>query len=147
LNLLLFVLLLGCAALGCGQKHDLAPAGGKVTLDGRPLSGGGVVFAPIARGNAAEAGKPSYGDIQPDGTFVLGTYDESDGAVIGKHSATIYGGRNPKKGGSTPAAGDKPPFSQLNLVDRQFEVIAGKDNQFHIELTMPLVRKFGQLDD
>ena len=32
-----------------------------------------------------------FGIIQSDGTFVLGTYAEQDGAVVGPHRITLYG--------------------------------------------------------
>ena len=76
--------LLGMSLLaGCGDSRPPTySAGGTVTLDdGTPLAGGRVTFelcddrlAPNARAR-----------IQPDGSFQLGTYDESDGALEGEH--------------------------------------------------------------
>jgi hypothetical protein len=31
-------------------------------------------------------GKPASGEVQPDGTFQLSTYQDADGALIGKHT-------------------------------------------------------------
>jgi hypothetical protein len=67
---------------GCGSNSKLSPVEGIVRLDGKPLSTGTVRFVPTA-GRAAE------GKIRSDGTFQLGTYAESDGAVIGSHQVAI----------------------------------------------------------
>ncbi len=72
-----------CLAAGCGgDQLPCAPAEGKVTLDGKPLEFGAVMFQP-------EAGPPARGTIGPDGSFTLGTYSASDGAIIGKHTVRI----------------------------------------------------------
>jgi hypothetical protein len=71
---------------GCGgSEFDVAPAKGKVVCRGLPVSAGTVIFSPIAESTAGEPGKPATATVQPDGTFVLSTYSEQDGAVIGKH--------------------------------------------------------------
>jgi hypothetical protein len=73
------------ATMGCGRpayQLETAPVRGKVTLDGRPLPSGYVVV-PTSRGRMAS------GKIQPDGTFVLTTYDEGDGAQVGSHPVVV----------------------------------------------------------
>jgi hypothetical protein len=77
-----------CSLLvGCG-KGNLAKVTGTVTRDGQPVtSGGSVMFSPVGEG--VDAGKPGSGEIRPDGTYTIGTYDEGDGAVIGKHRVSV----------------------------------------------------------
>ncbi|WP_145060455.1 hypothetical protein [Adhaeretor mobilis] len=73
------------ATLGCGSSsHELetAPVSGRVTLDGELLTSGYVFVTP-------SKGRGAKGAIQPDGTFVLGTYDSADGVQVGTHSVTI----------------------------------------------------------
>jgi hypothetical protein len=36
------------------------------------------------------SGKSAYGNIRPDGTYVLTTYDSEDGALIGQHQVRVY---------------------------------------------------------
>jgi hypothetical protein len=70
---------------GCGRPaHQLetAPVHGKVTLDGKPLPSGYVVV-PTARGRMAS------GKLQPDGNFVMTTYDEGDGVQVGTHPVIV----------------------------------------------------------
>jgi hypothetical protein len=78
------VLILAGAA-GCG-RGKVYPAGGKVVFpDGTPLVGGYVNTEP-AGGDAKVSAR---GQIQPDGTFRLGTFADDDGAVEGEHRVLI----------------------------------------------------------
>jgi hypothetical protein len=79
LNVLLMTL--GTLA-GCAEDSKIAGVDGVVRLDGRPLTSGTVRFVPAA-------GRAATGTIQSDGTFSLGTYGESDGALIGKHKVAV----------------------------------------------------------
>ena len=76
---------LALLAVGCGRpayQLDTAPVRGKVTLDGKPLPSGYVVI-PVAKGRMAS------GRLQDDGTFVMTTYDEGDGAQVGTHPVIV----------------------------------------------------------
>ena len=77
-------LVLGVA--GCGSSSDqmaTSSVKGTVTYDGKPVSTGTVMFTPTG------GGPPATGQIQPDGTYELKTYEEGDGAVLGEHKVTI----------------------------------------------------------
>src|SRR5689334_3016237 len=84
-----------CASLvviwtGCSRSNlDLAPVHGKVTIDGKSLFQGKVMFAPVAKGDNVHPEKPAWGNIQSDGTFRLTTLKQDDGAVVGEHWVTI----------------------------------------------------------
>ena len=73
--------------IGCDRSSTQGaatlPVKGTVTLNGKPLTKGHVIFEPDG------AGKEATGDIQPDGSFVLTTYQKDDGAVIGNHRVSI----------------------------------------------------------
>ena len=77
------VVLVSC--WGCGGSTDPAapvstvPVKGTVTYQGKPLTGGTIKFEPEG------AGREAYGQIKPDGTYVLSTYKPDDGAVLGPH--------------------------------------------------------------
>jgi hypothetical protein len=68
--------------LGCGGRPGLMPVSGTVRLDGQPLEKLSVTFFP-AQGRAAN------GVTHPDGRFVLTTFKQGDGALIGEHTVTI----------------------------------------------------------
>lgn len=78
--------LLPCA--GCGSNAQTAyttstvPVKGKVTLNGKPLTKGMVTFEP-------DSGREAHGDIKSDGTYVLTTFKEGDGAVPGTHRVAV----------------------------------------------------------
>ena len=60
----------------------MASVEGIVRLDGKPLTSGTVRFIPAA-------GRAATGTIQSDGTFTLGTFGQSDGALIGTHQVAV----------------------------------------------------------
>lgn len=82
----LFVLLACLAAglaNGCGPSRPAtAPVRGKITCGGQAVTEGMVTFYP-------EQGRSASGRIQSDGTYALTTFDQGDGAVLGKHKVTI----------------------------------------------------------
>lgn len=76
---------------GCGGGPRVVPVQGTVQFEGKPLRYGSVMFQP-------ESGQPARGTIQPDGSFVLTTYNKGDGAVVGTHRVriTAYESQNPR---------------------------------------------------
>ena len=72
--------------VGCGpgaEPHpETVPVQGKVTYKGQPVPRGTITFQP-------DAGQPATGEIQPDGSYRLGTYGQDDGAVPGHHRVMI----------------------------------------------------------
>lgn len=75
-------------AAGCGPgRPSTCPVQGKVVFaDGKPLAGGLIELESMpAEGPPFNAS----GRIQPDGSFRLGTFQEGDGAVAGKHRAIV----------------------------------------------------------
>jgi hypothetical protein len=82
-----FCCVLLVAACGCNSgRLPTYPAGGKVTFaDGQPLAGGWIEF----RAKDLTPPVSARGEIKPDGTFRLGTYEPGDGAVVGQHQALI----------------------------------------------------------
>lgn len=72
------LLLLGCNS----DRLPTAPVRGKVTYQGKELTHGTVMFVP-------EKGPAATGEIQRDGTYVLKTYRDGDGAVLGRHTVAI----------------------------------------------------------
>src|SRR4051812_16132554 len=80
------------ALAGCGGS-GIYRAGGKVVFkDGTPLAGGVVLCEPAVGEPTPEEGEMKStvrGYIQPDGTFVLGTLRDDDGAREGKYRVKI----------------------------------------------------------
>jgi hypothetical protein len=107
-----------------------------VTIDGRPLSKGKVLFQPAA-------GRGASGVIQPDGTFVMETMGGSDGVVIGQHSVAIVAFEGGSTGRPDPAAPRAPAkalvperYLAAGTSGLTFEVKPG-DNHAEFKLTSP----------
>ncbi len=92
---LLAAILLG-PSWGCGGGTDrpalseTIPVKGTVTYKGQPLTGGTVEFEP------RNAGRNARGAIRPDGTFVLSTSKDGDGAVEDLHRVSVLAGPGDK---------------------------------------------------
>jgi len=117
------------AAVGCSNQPEVAPVSGVVNLDGKPLPGGRIMFEPIALGKNKILGKAAIGQIQQDGSFVLTTYKEGDGALIGPHHPVVLENREEDK--NSPRG---PKIGVVRMTDTTLEVIEGKDNVFTIEM-------------
>ncbi|MHB8898320.1 MAG: Ig-like domain-containing protein [Thermoguttaceae bacterium] len=73
--------------LGCDQpqeKLDTVAVSGKVTLDGAPVEGAKVVFAPTGG-----AGMAASGVTDASGVYKLTTRDPGDGAMAGSYAVMI----------------------------------------------------------
>ncbi len=84
----------GCG--GSGNRLPTAKASGVVLYDNAPLNGGSLLFVPVAGGPSAQA------MINSDGTFVVGTYTQSDGAVPGEYQVSVTPGPDPSEEGKLP---------------------------------------------
>lgn len=139
-----FVALLLLSVSGCGKDaaFDVAPVHGMVTIDGVPLGGGRIVFAPVAAGQV-NSGKVAHGRLDANGGFTLSTYGENDGAVVGEHWVTIF--RRDDEivtAANNPATTRIPRFSRLPLPEKM-RIAAKQENQVDIKLTSEQVARLG----
>lgn len=88
---LLLAALFGTTGCGVsGGDFPVAETRGTIeTVDGKPIANGRISLSPIPKESTAKAGKPARGEIK-DGQFVLTTYGNGDGAVIGKHKVRLF---------------------------------------------------------
>jgi len=69
-------------AAGCGDNSPkTAPVKGTVTYKGKPVPQGSIMFQP-------EEGAAATAQIK-DGQYVLKTFRDADGAVLGTHKVTV----------------------------------------------------------
>lgn len=129
---LLVTLVLLFLASGCGSRTQ--PVEGVVLMGGKPatlLEGYLVTF------QAADEPLGASGLIQADGTFKVGTHEDGDGAVLGKHMVVV-----------TPPVsdGDSPPIkSRIDAKYGSFQssglevtIIRGKNQiQLNVEPAHP----------
>jgi len=77
--------LLSLVAVGCNRqpaRPKIVKASGVVVVDGEALESGYIQFIP-------ENDRPASAKIGPGGKFVLGTFEDDDGCVPGKHKVTV----------------------------------------------------------
>ena len=102
--------------------------------DGSPLPGGTIMCVSDSKdGNALSA----RGVINEDGTFVLGTYEEDDGAVPGTHKVAFI---PPTPPNYNPDAGPPPRmlhrrFENHDSSRLEFDVTADGPNEIELEVS------------
>jgi hypothetical protein len=138
LSVLLPLLLL---ATGCGGgPYPVAAVSGRVTLNGQPLAGAGVVFQPVAA-SGSQPGPGSTGVTDKDGRYTLRlTGKESKGAVVGKHTVRITMMPESDSAEDRPKSAKRPkPLPQrYNLkTTLEFDVPAGGTDAADFPLTAP----------
>jgi hypothetical protein len=104
---------------GCGGPA-MAPVKGRVMFNGKPVKVAQITFSPIGAEGQKETGKPATGFTKEDGTFVLSTFRDSDGAIVGSHSVNVV-------------LDDTNPAKCQRTKGLTLEVKAG-DNEFTIEM-------------
>jgi hypothetical protein len=118
--------------VGCGGTSQQSEVSGTVTLDGRAIGPGMVVFAPMA------GSQPATGAIAADGGYYLKTSREI-GLAAGRYRASVSVRELP----ANLKPGDRPPPGKLLIPEKyelsttsglEFEVAPGK-NRIDIELT------------
>src|SRR5947207_1522504 len=88
-----FVLVFSTSFVGCSRKGPvIAPVKGRVLLDGQPMTTGSVITLPTA-------GRGAKSFIQRDGTFQLGTFGATDGAIVGAHKVAVVAYDRPANAG------------------------------------------------
>lgn len=81
------------ALVGCGgNKFPVAKVSGVCNCNGQPLTAGLVVFEPVPKpgSDRKESGRAAAGVIQQDGTYVLSTFGNNDGAIVGTHRVLVF---------------------------------------------------------
>ncbi|MEM8864619.1 MAG: hypothetical protein AAGF31_03630 [Planctomycetota bacterium] len=126
-------LLVGCSS----QEFPTAPAGGSVTVDGKPFTTGQVMFTPMSQREDNLAGPAAIGSLDDEGHFELRSSGDVTGAVIGPHQVTVI---NTADKETAKASGIR--FDRIKVPTGVFTVEAGEQNQFAIELTSEMLRRY-----
>ena len=96
--------------------------------DGKPLTEGTVEFELQGMKKPITAS----GEINPDGTFQLGTYEANDGAIPGKHRVAVIAayeiGTGVERPGLIPPPVLNPKFSDFKTSGLEFEVNPSPNN-------------------
>jgi hypothetical protein len=116
--------------VGCGSgSFPTSKVTGKVLCKGVPVANVRVFFEPLQTGKSAIVGKSGYGVADKEGAFVLSTYGDGDGAVVGRHRVRV----------DRPHPEDFPGFqcdcatnSEVDVME--VDVAAGRVNSFEVVL-------------
>ena len=124
--LFMAALLTGCS--GGLKEFPVAEVSGVVLCEGKPVPFAKVQFNPQAAegSKSAEVGKPGFAFADKDGKFVLSTYGEGDGAVVGKHTVTAV------PDSAHPCDCHSDDITPLMEV----EVKAGQTNEFEVQVPL-----------
>ena len=100
-------------SLGCGggsDRYDTVPVSGVVTCNGKPLANGVINFTPMAEQGRSDGnrGRVALAKTDSNGKFKLTTYENEDGAIVGRHTVTISMGFSEETGASAKA--DSEPY-------------------------------------
>jgi len=125
--------LLVLAVSGCGKKPPpIAPVTGTVTFEGKPLPGRAMIHF------ASESGFASSNELQPDGTFLLGS-EHGKGIPPGKYLVSIA---PPIPSPLEVKAPVQPNYEYIPQRYRDFptsgftaEVVADGTNDFEFDMT------------
>jgi len=105
-----FVVLSGCGA-SSGPRLPTVPVKGKLLIDGKSYGNCTVILSATTVDpdpKLAAANKSVTGVVKEDGTFVLTTYKEGDGAPAGTYEVTVASDMSDPKSVMTPVPVCKP---------------------------------------
>lgn len=122
------LLVCGLIALsGCSGETQppMVPVNGKVTMDGKAITGGAVYLHPDAS-NSFQDDKPS-GQLQLDGSFTIRTFPFGDGVPPGRYKVTLVPELASRIG--------HPEYGQLESTPWQISVPEGglTDQKFEVQ--------------
>ncbi|HEX6986969.1 MAG TPA: carboxypeptidase-like regulatory domain-containing protein [Planctomycetaceae bacterium] len=149
------LLLAGCPGSEGGDRQEVYPVSGKVTMGGGPVANAAVIFSP-------KEGQPvATGRTNDKGEFTVTTYESGDGAAAGKYvvlvskevapsnstgPATGHDPNNPTafrapshsgaqlRGLSSASSGLPEKYSRADQSDLNVEVKSDGENNFNLEL-------------
>jgi len=128
----------GLCLFACGCGGTLVPVGGKVSFDGKPVTGGSLAFVPLSKGPDGKPLKPSSGAVQPGGDYRVSTRVANDGANIGKYRVTYSPPATEYPAGVYSPGKPPPPSGFEGLVPSSSEVeVKAGGGQIDIELVKP----------
>ncbi len=137
-NMQMAVILVGALLVltGCDSGPEMVPIHGQVFYQDKPLAFGAVMLQ-------SPRGQPATGLIQPDGTFVLTTFDSEDGVVLGKQKVriTCYESQQPDSQKSPSSQRAEPMGLGASLIPKKYTSYASSGFEVDIEPghTEPLV--------
>lgn len=109
---------------GCGSSYPKCiVVGGKVTYHGKAVGAGSVCFVPVGKEGAKGLLRPASGDLQADGSYVMKTFQPSDGVLPGQYAVSIvavdYHGA-PQRNRDMESGTGKPDFRLPSTIPTKY---------------------------
>ena len=117
----LFLFALCILSFGCDTGPDLYPVSGTVSVKGKPLDVGRIIFEPVGEGVSA------VGDIGAGGEFELFTVVEGDGVAVGTYYPVVMDPKNDERA-------KRKRLGVVQMDTTKFEVTAEGPNEFDINI-------------
>jgi hypothetical protein len=139
-SVLLSVMALALTGCGSDKKPVAIPVSGKVLFKkDKPAVGALVVFHPKDPQYEKLVGGKPHGKVKDDGTFVLTTYAEGDGAPEGEYGVTVEWRAAPKGGFTIGEGGGgnllvKPTYANPQQPFLTVTVKKGEANNFNLDV-------------
>ncbi len=133
-RLIVAVVVLSAASLGCSQSETVAVTG-TLTLSGQPIDNGLVMFDP-----KQGQGRHAEGVTDASGHFTLATAKPGDGAMPGEYVVTLAEYYPPGKAPAQPKGGGllpsrfPPKYADPAQSPLSATVERGKKNDFRFEV-------------
>ncbi len=105
---------------GCGDRN-LVPVSGTVQREGELITAGRIMFRPLGEG------RPAFGNIRSDGTFLVMTERPGDGAPVGEYHVMIVGALGPTD--------NERRTNYRAPSDRPVKIVAGQANEFDFAIS------------
>src|SRR3954467_1234073 len=113
----------GCSPSGQGKTY---PVKGHVMFEGKPMQGGGAIsLIPTTD----QRGKTAAGTIKPDGSYVLGTYREADGSMVGEFRVIIFQGTGKEVAAAAAATAPSAAATSTAAPADRIPVVYASDRQ------------------
>jgi hypothetical protein len=129
----LFWCLLVLVTAGCGSKYPpTAPVNGKITIDGKPVTTGRISFHPV------NGERPALANIQPDGSYSLTTFEDGDGALLGRHKVSIKSTRIENAPSTPKDLKEEAEFNAKGLFSGKPHLVFLVDKKYYDDRTTDL---------
>lgn len=87
LSFLILLVSIAIMVSGCGGRPSRVKVSGKVTIEGKPLSVGGISFKPV------EGGRKAGSSFDSEGKYTTTMYEPNDGLPLGSYTVAINSSR------------------------------------------------------
>jgi hypothetical protein len=125
----------GGARPATGESVPVVPVSGRVTLEGKPLTGVLAAFSPAERSNKAGKAHPAVGVVEADGSFRMTTFRQDDGVQPAAYVVTFTPWRKLVDDGAAAEGNPVPAkYRTVKTSDLTVEVRAGELNTFRFDL-------------